>query len=251
MKKALTIAGKDFRAYFYSPIAYIVAAFFLFIMGWMFFFNVKAFVFQGMGFRMGKTPSISEGIIRPVYGNMNVILLFLVPFITMRLFSEEKKLQTIQLLFTSPITVTDMVIGKFLSAFYFVLFMLFFTLAYPAFLYMYGTPEWGPIVCSYLGTVLLGMCYVSLGIFFSALTENQIVSGVLSLVSALFFWLINWASQSAGPVWSEVLDYLSLINHYNNFSQGMINSADVVYCLSFSGIFLFLTQRVLDSYRWR
>lgn len=251
MKKALVIAGKDFRTFFYSPIAYIVAAFFLFIMGWMFFFNVKAFTLQGMGYQMGKMTSISDGIIRPVYGNMNVILLFLVPFITMRLFSEEKKLQTIQLLFTAPITVTDMVLGKFLSAFFFVLFMLAFTLAYPAFLFLYGNPEFGTVLTSYIGTALLSMCYVSIGIFFSALTENQIVSGVLSFVSALFFWLISWASQSAGPVWSDIFDYLSLINHYNNFSQGMIDSADVVYCLSFVGIFLFLTQRVLDSYRWR
>jgi ABC-2 type transport system permease protein len=159
--------------------------------------------------------------------------------------------QTIQLLFTSPLTVTDMVLGKFLSAVFFVLFMLFFTLAYPAFLIAYSNPEIGTIVTSYLGTFLLSMCYVSIGVFFSAITENQIVSGVLTLTSGLFFWLISWAAQSAGPVWSDVLEYLSLINHYNNFSQGLIDSSDVIYCLSFAGIFLFLSQRVLDSYRWR
>ncbi len=251
MKKALTIAGKDFRTYFYSPIAYIVCSFFLFIMGWMFFFNVKAFLLRSMGFNMGKATSIAEGILRPVYGNMNVILLFLIPFITMKLFSEEKKLQTIQLLFTAPLTVTDMVLGKFLSAVFFVLFMLGFTLAYPAFLIAYANPEIGTIVTSYLGTFLLSMCYVSIGVFFSALTENQIVSGVLTLISGLFFWLISWAAQSAGPVWSDILEYLSLINHYNNFSQGLIDSSDVFYCLSFTGVFLFLSQRVLDSYRWR
>ncbi len=249
-----TIARKDFRTYFMSPIAYIIIAGFMLIMGWMFFYTLSHFEMQNMQyqqFNMGKSPSITDGIIRPVYGNMNVIFLFLVPFITMRLFSEEKKQHTIELLMTSPITLSEIILGKFLSSLLLVVIMLGITLVYPITLFATGNPELGPIVTSYIGTLLLASCYLSLGIFFSSLTENQIVAGSLTFASALFFWLVNWASQAAGPVWSEVLNYLSLISHYNNFGQGLLNSSDVIYYLSFIGIGLFLTHRVLDSFRWR
>ncbi len=248
------IARKDFRTYFTSPIAYIVIAGFMLIMGWMFFYTLSHFEMQNMQyqqFNMGKGASITEGIIRPVYGNMNVIFLFIVPFITMRLFAEEKKLHTIELLMTSPVTLTEIIMGKFLSAYLLVGIMLGITLVYPLILIASGNPEIGPIVTTYVGVLLLAGCYLSLGVFFSSLTENQIVAGSLTFASALFFWLVNWAAQSAGPVWSEVLNYLSLISHYNNFGQGLLNSSDVIYYLSFIGIGLFLTHRVLDSFRWR
>jgi ABC-2 type transport system permease protein len=250
----MIIAKRDFKNYFTSPIAYIVIAGFLFIIGWMFFNTLSYFNAQNLQFQqfnMGKAVSITDGIIRPLYGNMNVIFLFLVPFITMRLFAEEKKQQTIQLLMTSPVTLTEIILGKFLSAFFLVLVMLLATLIYPAILFMTGNPDAGPILGSYLGTMLLTCCYLSLGIFFSSLTENQIVAGALTFAAGLFFWLISWASQSAGPVWSDALMYLSLINHYNNFSQGLISTTDITFYLSFVGIGLFLTHRVLDSYRWR
>lgn len=251
MKKIFTIAWKDFRTYFTSPIAYILIAGFLVIMGWMFFFNLNHFAEQSLQFRGGKGASIAEGIIRPLYGNMNVIFLFFVPFITMRLFAEERKLQTIQLLMTSPITLAELVLGKFFSSFFLLLTMMTLTLVYPVVLFIYGNPEIGPIVTSYLGTLLLSSCYLSTGVFLSSMTENQIVAGVMTFAAGLFFWLINWASQSTGPMLSGLLDYLSLIQHYNNFSQGMIDSSDVIFYLSFVLTGLFLTHRVLDSYRWR
>lgn len=254
LRNIWTIARRDFRSYFTSPIAYIVIAGFMLIMGWMFFYTMSHFELQSMQyqqFNMGKGPSITDGIIRPVYGNMNVIFLFLLPFITMRLFAEEKKLHTIELLMTSPVSLSEIVLGKFFSSLLLVLIMLGVTLSYPAILFAYGNPEIGPIVTSYLGTLLLASCYLSIGLFFSSLTENQIVAGSLTFACALFFWLINWASQVAGPVWSEVLNYLSLIGHYNNFGQGLLNSSDVIFYLSFIGIGLFLTHRVLDSFRWR
>lgn len=201
--------------------------------------------------RGGKSPSITEGILRPLYGNMNVIFLFLVPFITMRLFAEERKLQTIQLLMTSPITLTEMVLGKFFSAFLLLATMMACTLVYPIVLMIYGNPDVGAIITSNLGTLLLSSCYLSLGILFSSMTENQIVAGALTFAGGLFLWLINWASQSAGTTLGKVLDYLSLIQHYNNFSQGLIQTSDIVFYLSFIGIGLFLTHRILDSYRWR
>jgi ABC-2 type transport system permease protein len=254
MHNTWTIARRDFKTYFTSPIAYIVIAGFLVIMGWMFFFNLSHFNMQNLQYQqynMGKGVNISDGIIRPLYGNMNVIFLFLVPFITMRLFAEERKLQTLSLLVTSPITLTEIIFGKFLSALLLTLVMLGMTMVYPIILFATGNPELGPIVTSYVGTMLLTSCYISIGLLFSCVTENQIVAGALTFASGLFFWLISWATQSAGPVWSDVLMYLSLISHYNNFSQGLLNTSDIFYYLSFIGVGLFLTHRVLDSYRWR
>ena len=222
-------------------------------MGWMFFFNLQHFAMQGMQAQMGqgKGPSITDGIVRPLFGNMNVIFLFFVPFITMRLFSEEKKSHTIELLMTSPMSLTDIILGKFLSSLLLVFVMLALTGVYPVILFVTGNPEIGPILTSLLGTILLCCCYLSIGILFSATTENQIVAGALTFAAGLFFWLISWATQSAGPVWSDLLQYLSLISHYNNFGQGVIDTSDVVFYLSFIGIGLFLTHRVLDSFRWR
>ena len=254
MKNIWTITRRDFKTYFTSPIAYIVIAGFMGIMGWMFFFNLSHFNLQSMQyqqFNMGKAPSITDGIIRPLYGNMNVIFLFLVPFITMRLFAEERKLHTIELLMTSPLTLTEIIFGKFFSAMALVGVMLLLTLIYPIVLFATGNPEIGPVVTSYIGTFLLTSCYLSMGVLFSSMTENQIVAGALTFATGLFFWLISWASQSAGPVWSDILTHLSLINHYNNFGQGIINTTDVIYYLSFIGLGLFLTHRVLDSFRWR
>lgn len=254
MKNIWIIAYRDLKSYFTSPIAYIIIAGFMAIMGWMFFFNLSHFNLQNMQyqqFNMGKGVSITEGIIRPLYGNMNVIFLFLVPFITMRLFAEEKKQHTIELLMTSPISLTQMILGKFLSSLLFVKIMLFFTLVYPVVLVITGNPEIGPIFTSILGTFLLCGCYLSLGVLFSSMTENQIVAGALTFASGLFFWLVSWATQSAGPFWSDILNYLSLISHYNNFGQGLLDTSDIFYYLSFITMGLFLTYRVIDSYRWR
>jgi ABC-2 type transport system permease protein len=254
MKNIWTIARRDFRSYFNSPIAYIVIAGFMVIMGWMFFFSLSHFQAQNMQYQqynMGKGISITEGIIRPLYGNMNVIFLFLTPFITMRLFAEEKKQHTIELLLTSPVTLVEITLGKFFSSFLLVAVMLLMTLIYPVVLFVTGNPDPGAIATSYLGTLCIVSCYLSMGILFSSLTENQIVAGALTFAAGLFFWLINWAAQSAGPVWSDVFNYLSLINHYGNFSTGSLNSTDVIFYLSFVGFGLFLTHRVLDSFRWR
>lgn len=252
--KVWTIAWRDFRSYFTSPIAYIVIAGFMVIMGWMFFYNMSHFNLQNMQyqqFNMGKSVSITDGIIRPLYGNMNVIFLFFVPFITMRLFAEERKQHTIELLLTSPVSLIEIILGKFLSSFLLVLVMLAFTITYPLILAIAGNPDPGPILTSYLGTLLLASCYLSIGLFFSSMTENQIVAGALTFATGLFFWLISWASQNAGDAMGKVLTYLSLINHYNNFSTGVLNTSDILYYVSFIFLGLFLSHRVLDSYRWR
>lgn len=172
MRNVWTIAWKDFRSYFFSPIAYIVTAVFLFIMGWMFYFNLQHFFIQNMQFQQfnaGKAMSVTEGIVRPLYGNMNVIFLFLVPFITMRSFAEEKKQQTFVLLLTSPTSLTEIVLGKYLATLLLVGAMWALTAVYPVILFMTGNPDLGPVLTSYLGTFLLVGCYLATGVFFSAM----------------------------------------------------------------------------------
>ena len=254
MGKIWIIARRDFKSYFTSPIAYIVLTAFLLIMGWMFYNNMVMFFMSTMQYRqynMGKGPTLSEGVVRHVFGNMNVILLMLVPLITMRLFAEEKKMHTIELLMTAPATLAQIVLAKFTSASCLVGLMLLMTLSFPIVLFSVGEPEIGPIFTCYLGTFLLTACSLSLGVLFSSMTENQIIAAALTYMGSLFFWLIGWASQSAGPVIGEILNYLSWISHFNNFSMGILDTSDVCYYLSFIGVGLFLTHRVLDSFRWR
>jgi len=253
-KSAWTVARRDFRSYFSSPIAYVVLTVFLLLVGYFFYQNLWYFHQSQAQFGQygaGRQMSLSDGIIRPVFQNMNVILLMVLPFITMRLLAEEKRNHTLELLITSPLRLSEIVFGKFLSAFLFVLVMLAATAPYPITLAVLGDPELLPILSTYLGSALLGGCYVATGVFASALTENQIVAAVLNFGFSLLFWVINWGANSAGPFWAETLNHLSLINHWNPFSQGTVSTVDVVFYLSYIFFGLFLTHRVLDSYRWR
>jgi len=248
-----TIASKEYKTYFTSPIAYVVITGFLLITGWMFFFELNHVAeitvqYKELGARVA---SITEGIVRPLYSSMNVIFLFITPFITMRLFAEERKMQTIQLLMTSPVRVGEMLFGKFLSAVMLVATMLLITLAYPIILMKYSNADLGPILTNYIGIFLMACCYLSTGIFFSATSENQIAAGAMTFAAGFFFWLISMASQAASPFLQVILEYLSLTQHFNKFNLGIINSSDVIFYLSFIGLGLFFTHRVLDSYRWR
>jgi ABC-2 type transport system permease protein len=255
IRNTWNIARRDFRSYFTSPIAYVLIGGFLAIMGFMFFFSLQSFNEQNLQYQqynMGKPLSITERIVGPLYGNMNVILLFIIPFITMRLFAEERKNQTLALLLTSPITLLDIILGKFLSSVMLVGVMLLLTFIYPAILFWTGNPDGGAILTCFLGTFLLACSLLSVGLLFSAMTENQIVAGAITFATSLLLWLISWGAYSAGPVWSDILMHLSIINHFmNSFAQGMVSSVDVIYYLSFIFTGLFLTHRVLDSYRWR
>jgi ABC-2 type transport system permease protein len=152
---------------------------------------------------------------------------------------------------TAPVKIHEMVIGKFLSTMMFLGVLLLATTAYPIILAATGNPEIKPILSAYLGTFLIGGSFLAIGILFSSMTENQIIAGVLTFATLIFFWLISWASHSAGPAMSEFLNYLSLIGHYQNFARGIINTSDVVFYLSYITVSLFLTHRILDSYRWR
>lgn len=254
MNNIWTIARRDFRSYFASPVAYIVIALVLLISGFMFQNILVSFIQRAMTyqqFNMGKQISLNEGVVQPLFGSINTVFLFLFPMITMRLVAEERRNETLLLIFTSPISMMEFILGKFLSSVMLVLVILGMTGVYPAILLIFGNPEIGPIIGSYIGTLLMISCYLAMGLLFSAMTDNQLVAGALTFGGSLLFWIINWAVQSVDSVTGEVLNYLSLINHYNSFTQGLINSSDVIFYLSFILVGLFLTHRVLDSYRWR
>lgn len=249
MTQTLLIARKDLRSYFHSPIAYIVIAVFLLINGYMFGNLFSVFVqASGQYFGGAQRPTISENILRPLFGNMNVILLFVAPFITMRLLAEERKDHTIELLLTAPVRPMEIVLGKFLAGTGFVAVMIGLTLIYPIILFFTANPDWGVIFTCYLGILLVAATYIAIGLFWSSRTENQIVSAVLTFGTLLLCWLIAWSAHRAGPVWSDVLNYLSIITHFTNLSQGAIDTTDVIYYVTFTGFSLFLTQLSIDSH---
>jgi len=252
MRNIMTIAGREFRSYFYSPIAYIILAFFLLIISWMFSNILKFFIrSQMMGGMYGGAGGFTEAVVVPLWGNMNIVLLFLVPAITMRLLAEEQRQQTIQLLYTSPVRVLEIALGKYFGGMSFALIMVGSTLIYPAVMFLMGNPPVAPMAGSYMGLILVVGCYMAVGLFFSSVTENQIVAFVLGVLVNLGFWLVYWGSQTAeGPI-GELLAYVSIIDHFNSFSKGVIDTSDLIYFGSFIGFWIFCTYLVLESKRWR
>jgi ABC-2 type transport system permease protein len=250
MNSTLLIARKDLRSYFTSPIAYIIVAIFLLLVGWM-FVNLFSFFVQSnsqyAAFNMGPKPSLSENVLRPLFGNVNVILLFIAPFITMRLLAEERKDHTVELLMTAPVRPVEIVLGKFLAGFGLLAVIVGATLVYPLILQLVGSPDWGVVAGCYVGIFCICATYVAIGLFWSSRTENQVVAAVLTFGTLLFFWLISWAAHRAGPVWSDVLNHLSLIGHYQNFAQGIIDTTDIVFYLTFTGFALFATNLSVDA----
>jgi ABC-2 type transport system permease protein len=171
----------------------------------------------------------------------------------MRLFSEEKKLRTDELLLTSPISVNSVILGKYLASLIFLGVMLGLTLVYPWILFKYGqpAPELGPIAAGYIGLFLLGASFMAVGLFASSLTENQIVAAVICFVTLLLFFVIGWPAENVGETAGKVLAYLSLIDHFTEFSKGLVDGQHVIYFLSFILFALFLTKRSIESTRWR
>ena len=256
MTNALTIAKKDFRSYFTSPVAYLVIAVFLFITGWMFSSILENFLkgvadYERFQSGAGKGPNLNDHFLRPLFGNMNVVLLLVVPFITMRLFAEERRNNTLELLLTSPVKWSEIIIGKFLSAFSFVLVMLACTLPYCIVLGVAARPDWGVVFSCYFGTICMVGVYIAVGMWASSVTENQIVAGILSFGIILFLWIIKWAALSASSSFADFLGYLSIVEHFEDFSRGVFNTKDLVFYVSAIGVWLFLTYKTLESYTWR
>jgi ABC-2 type transport system permease protein len=252
MRNVAAITQKELKSYFASPIAYFVIGLFALFYGYFFAVMLQWFVRNSMG-QMGgpQSMNINQDMLRPVLQNVTVLLLFILPAITMRTFSEERRSGTIELLLTSPLTDLQIILGKFFGALSLYGMMLAVTLVHMGALFLYGNPEWKPILTSYLGLLLLGGSFLSVGLFISTLTMNQIVSYILTFSVFLLLWVISWIGSISTGTLTDVTTYLSIIEHFDDFSKGVIDTTHVIYYLSLIAFGLFLTSKSVDTERWR
>jgi ABC-2 type transport system permease protein len=250
MNNILAVAHKELKSYFASPIAYVVIGLFALMYGYFYAALLVNFLQQSVGFSGGSV-NVNEQMIRGVFLNADVVLLFVLPMVTMRTYAEEKRAGTIELLLTSPLTDFQIIMGKFLGAMALYAAMLAVTLIHMAVLFIFGKPEWLPIATGYLGMLLMGGCFISVGLFISSTTSNQIVAGMVAFAVFLMLWIINWIGSLFGPGVQAVLTYLSVVEHFDDFTRGVIDTKHLVYYLSFITFGLFLTMRSVDTARWK
>jgi ABC-2 type transport system permease protein len=253
MRNVLAIAGKELRGYFASPIGYIIVGFFALLYGWFFYVPLSYFNRQSMQMSMGMggTLNINQMLIAPMLTNASVVILFVMPMITMRTYSEEKRSGTIELLLTSPVTDVQIILGKFLGALGLYAALLAVTLVHMAILFTYGQPAWKPVATGYLGLLLMGSCFLSVGLLISSLTKNQIVAGMVTFAVFLMLWVINWIGSFVGPTAQAILQQMSITDHFDDFARGVLDTKHLVYYLSFISLGLFLTAKAVDAERWR
>ncbi len=224
------------------------------IFGFFFWNALGVFVIEGMQMQMrGQTfpMNLNEQIIRPLLMNVSVIGLFFLPMITMRLFAEEKRTGTIELLATSPIRDLEIIVGKWLAAVALYSGLLLFTAINFAFLFRYGNPDWKPLLVGYLGLLLQAGALLAIGTFISTLTKNQIIAGAATFGVCLLLWIVGWVGGYETATWARVLSYLSVTTHYESFGRGVLDSKDAVFYVSAIFLGLFLTARSMESLRWR
>jgi len=254
MRNIVAIAQKELKSYFASPIAYMVIGLFALLYGYFFAVMLQYFVRAGMNINPmqgQQAMNINQDMLRPVLQNVTILLLFVLPAMTMRTYSEERRSGTIELLLTSPITDWEIILGKFTGALGLYGVMLAVTLVHTAVLFVYGSPEWKPIIAAYLGLLLLGGSFLSVGLFISTLTTNQIVAYITTFSVFLFLWVISWLGSFSTGFWTDLTSYLSIIEHFDDFSKGVIDTTHVIYYLSLITFGLFLTAKSVDTERWR
>ncbi|MGH9682138.1 MAG: ABC transporter permease [Candidatus Acidiferrales bacterium] len=259
MHSFYAIYRKEMRQYFVSPIAYVVIGVFLFLAA--LFFNLilsgviqNAMQMEMESMRFGMPPEIDMPgqVMRAFFGLLSTLILFIIPMLTMGLYSEERKRGTMELLMTSPISETEIVLGKFLASLSLFAIMLIPTLSYLIFLFVRSEPmpPWRLLAAGYAGVVLLGGSLLALGSFISSLTENQLIAAVLTFAAFLFVWVLDVGRNATGGI-GAVLSYLSVIRHYEDFTRGIVDTSSLIYYGSFIFLFVFLTVRSVDSMRWR
>jgi len=256
MRNIVAIAEKELKSYFAGPIAYIAIGLWALLYGYFFvailqFFVRNSMQMSQMGMQGPQSMNVNQQLIRPLLQNVTIMILFVMPMVTMRTYSEEKRSGTIELLLTSPVTDFQIIMGKFLGAMALYAVMLLVTTIHIAILFIYGRPELRPIVTAYIGLFLLGGCFISMGLLISSLTKNQIVAGMVTFAVFLLLWIINWIGTFSGPTIDQLTQYLSIIEHLDDFSKGVVDTKHIIYYLSFITFGLFLTAKSVDSERWR
>ena len=254
MRNTWIIFRKEMGSYFVSPIAYLLLTMFALIFGFFFWNALGVFVIQSMEMQMrGQTfpMNVNEQIIRPLLSNAGVIGLFFIPMITMRLFAEEKRTGTIELLATSPVRDIEVIVGKWLAALGLYACLLLFTAANFAFLFRYGNPDWKPLAMGYLGLLLQAGAFLAIGTFISTLTKNQIIAGATTFGVLLLLWVLGWVGDYETATWAHVLSYISVTGHFESFARGVLDSKDAIFYVTAIFLGLFFTARSMESLRWR
>lgn len=259
MKKTIAIFEKELKSFFYSPMAYVVIAVFTALTGVFFYLYLSNFVetafraeIMAQQYRqMPQKMNVNLMLIRPYFWNIALIALFTLPAITMRLFSEEKKQGTIELLYTAPISSLQIVLGKFFAGLTFFAVLLIPTILFQSLLFVYGEPELLPVISGYIGLLFLGSAFIAMGLFISTTTENQIIAAIGGFALSLFLWIVGWGASYAGPTLAPFLEYISIINHFEDFAQGVIDSSHVAYYVLFSFVGIYLSLKSIESIKWR
>jgi len=229
------IFKKEFKSYFNSPTAYVLIGLFVLISSILFFY-------------INLTSQLAEFSYNLNF--MSIVLIIMIPILTMKILADERKSGTEVLLITSPTSITSIVVGKYLAALVVFLIMTTLTFIYPIILFAFGKPAIAPLIGGYVGFILLGASFIAFGIFASSLTESQIIAAIVSVVGLLVMWLLQYIAPSLGGIWSKILSWFSLFSRTEDFYTGILSLAPVVYYLSFSAVFVFLTTRVIEKRRW-
>jgi len=250
MRSLLLVWSREFRAYWTSPVAYVVLSVFLVLSGTFFFGQLSEFV--NLSLRgSGQGVDVNQQLIRPYLYSVSVMVLFLLPLVSMRLVAEDKRQGTLEILLTTPSPEAALVVGKFLASLALYGVMLAAVLLHLAILFLFGNPEWGPILTGLLGLFLNGSAYLALGLLLSALTQNQVVAAAGSFAVFLLLWLCNWVGQVTGGPLAAVLTELSFVEHFDTFGRGVLDSSDVVFFLSLNFLGLFGAVQAVQAARWK
>jgi len=256
MRNIIAICKRELLSFFVSPVAYFVITGFILLAGF-FFFNYLAWfarilqMSQMMPMRGSEIPNLNQTVIEGFYQTMLIILVFMIPLLTMRVIAEEKKRGTFELLITSPVSITEIVLGKFLGLSVVIIVMLLLTFCFPLLLIIYGNPEVLPILSGLLAVILCSLAFASIGMAVSSFTENQIVAGISSMVTLLLLYVIQAPAESLGGVGAEILKYISPVEQARDMVRGVISLTSLVYFSSLILLGIFLSQRALEAHRWR
>lgn len=248
-----TLWKKELESYFSSPLAYVLIALFSLITGIMFFNLLVTYTdgVQSMPMHMAQEISFVEEVVLKLFANINFLFLIFIPLITMKLFSEEKRQETIDLYWLAPVREWQVVLAKGLSALSLVLAMLFLTVLYPLIIWGVGVRDFSLLGTSYLSVLLNAACYISLGLFCSSISGNQIIAALLSILGIMFLWMITWGGHlNSNYVMAEIFTYIGITSHFERILRGLLGTQDIIYYFTFIFVFGFLTVKSLGRRNW-
>jgi ABC-2 type transport system permease protein len=249
----LTIWKKEIESYFTSPLAYVLIGLFSLITGIMFFNLLVTYTdgIQAIPQHMAQDISFVEEVVIRLFANINFLFLFFIPLMTMRLLSEEKKQATIDLFWLSPVKEWQVVLSKGLAALSLIFSMLLMTIVFPLIVWGVGIKDFSILGSAYLSVLLNACCYISMGLFFSSISHNQIIAAILSILGIIFLWMITWGGHlNSNYLVSEIFNYIGITSHFERILRGLIGTQDIIYYVTFVLFFGFLSVKSLGRRNW-